>query len=250
VRLNVVTYNVRGFRDGPDRVGEIVERLAPDVLLLQETGPRRTLRRFAAGLGMDVAADPWSPLRRRVKDAVLVRSPWRIVEHRQRRFADAARFYPRGALIAQVGRAGRRVWAVSIHLGLAPTERNAHVHELTDLCAGLAGGPVVIGGDLNATPDERAVRWLADRYWDAWATMAAGGPSTGDRLRRAGEGAARTGTAPANAGGETFPARDPTARIDYLFASAGLRVVSARVPVRAEEASDHLPVAAELEVED
>jgi endonuclease/exonuclease/phosphatase family metal-dependent hydrolase len=100
---------------------------------------------------------------------------------------------------------------------------------------------VVIGGDLNATPDERAVRWLADRYWDAWATMAAGGPSTGEGLRRAG---------PANAGGETFPARDPTARIDYLFASAGLRVVSARVPVRAEEASDHLPVAAELEVED
>jgi endonuclease/exonuclease/phosphatase family metal-dependent hydrolase len=232
VRLTVVTYNVRGFRDGSDRVGEIVERLAPDVLLLQETGPRRTLRRFAAGLGMDVAADPRSPLRRRVKDAVLVRSPWRIVEHRQRRFADAARFYPRGALIAQVGRAGRRVWAVSIHLGLAPTERNAHVHELTDLCAGLAGGPVVIGGDLNATPDERAVRWLADRYWDAWATMATGGEGQ------------------LGAGGETFPARDPTARIDYLFASAGLRVVSARVPVRAEEASDHLPLAVELEVED
>jgi endonuclease/exonuclease/phosphatase family metal-dependent hydrolase len=113
------------------------------------------------------------------------------------------------------------------------------VHELTDLCAGLAGGPVVIGGDLNATPDERAVRWLADRYWDAWATMAAGG-----------EDGAQTGAAAALAGGETFPARDPTARIDYLFASAGLRVVSARVPVRAEEASDHLPLAAELEVED
>jgi endonuclease/exonuclease/phosphatase family metal-dependent hydrolase len=226
VRLTVVTYNVRGFRDGPDRVAEIVERLAPDVLLLQETGRRRTLRRVASGLGMDVAADPWSPLRRRVKDAVLVRPPWRLVEHRQRRFADAARFYPRGALIAQVGRAGRRVWAVSIHLGLAPTERNAHVHELTDLCAGLAGGPVVIGGDLNATPDERAVRWLADRYWDAWATVATGG------------------------GGETFPAHDPTARIDYLFASAGLRVTSARVPVRAADASDHLPLAADLEVED
>ena len=225
MRLTVVTYNVRGFRDGPDRVAEIVERLAPDVLLLQETGRRRTLRRFASGLGMDVAADSWSPLRRRVKDAVLVRPPWRLVEHRQHRFADAARFYPRGALIAQVGRAGRRVWAVSIHLGLTPTERNAHVHELTDLCAGLAGGPVVIGGDLNATPDERAVRWLSDRYWDAWATMAGGG-------------------------GETFPSRDPTARIDYLFAAAGLRVVSARVPVRAAEASDHLPLGAELEVED
>ncbi len=221
-----MTYNVRGFRDGGDPVAEVVERLAPDILLLQESGSRRALRRFAADVGMQVAADPWSPLRRRVKDAVLTRPPWRIVEERQHRFARSARFYPRGALVAQVGRAGRRVWAVSIHLGLAPTERNAHVHELTDLCAGLAGGPVVIGGDLNATPDERAVRWLSDRYWDAWAALSDG------------------------AGGATFPAREPTARIDFLFASAGLRVASARVPGRAEEASDHLPVVAELEVED
>ena len=226
MRLTVVTYNVRGFRDGLDRVAEVVERAAPDVLLLQETGSRRSLRRFAADLGMEAAGDPWSPLRRRAKDAVLVRPPWRIVEHRQHRFARSARFYPRGALVAQVGRAGRRVWAVSIHLGLAPIERNTHVHELTDLCAGLAGGPVVIGGDLNATPDERAVRWLADRYWDAWASVSGG------------------------VGGHTFPAAEPTARIDYLFASAGLRVISARVPPRADHASDHLPVTAELELED
>jgi len=226
VRLTVVTYNVRAFRDGMERVTEVVERLAPDIVLLQESGSRRALRRFAAGLGMDVAGDPWSPLRRRVKDAVLVRPPWRIVTSHQHRFERSARFYPRGALVAQVGRAGRRVWAVSIHLGLRPVERNAHVHELTDLCAGLAGGPAVIGGDLNATPDERAVRWLADRYWDAWATVSGG------------------------AGGETFPAVEPTARIDLLFVSAGLRVISARVPPRAEDASDHLPVMAELEVED
>ena len=226
MRLTVVTYNVRAFRDGMERVAEVVERLAPDVLLLQESGSRRALRRFAADLGMDAAGDPWSPFRRRVKDAVLVRPPWRIVASRQHRFARSARFYPRGALVAQVGRAGRRVWAVSIHLGLTPVERNAHVHELTDLCAGLAGGPVAIGGDLNATPEERAVRWLADRYWDAWASVSGG------------------------EGGATFPAREPTARIDFLFASAGLRVISARVPSRAEEASDHLPVMAELEVED
>jgi endonuclease/exonuclease/phosphatase family metal-dependent hydrolase len=152
------------------------------------------------------------------------------VEHRQHRFGGSARFYPRAALVAQVGRAGRRVWAISTHLGLTPTERNAHVHELTDLCAGLAGGPVVLGGDMNATPDERAMRWLADRYWDAWAAVAP---------RHVPEGS-----------GGTFPAKDPTARIDYLFASAGLRVASAGVAVRAAEASDHLPVVAELEVED
>jgi len=227
VRLTVATYNVRGFRDGSDRVGDVIERIAPDVLLLQETGSRRALRRFAADVGMDVAADPWSPFRRRVKDAVLSKPPWRIVSHHQQRFTGSARFYPRGALVTQVGRAGRRVWALSIHLGLLPVERNAHVHELTDLCAGLAGGPVVIGGDLNAGPDERSVRWLADRYWDVWATVA--------------------GTV---AGGATFPARGPTARIDYMFASAGLRVAAARVPDGAGDASDHLPVVAELEIED
>jgi endonuclease/exonuclease/phosphatase family metal-dependent hydrolase len=227
VRFTVVTYNVRGFRDGLDAVAEVVERLGPDILLLQETGGRRSLRRVADGLGLDLARDPWSPLRRRVKDAVLTRPPWRIVGHRQHRFGGSARLYPRGALVAQVGRAGRRVWAVSLHLGLAPVERNAHAHALTDLCAGLAGGPVVIGGDLNAAPDERSVRWIADRYWDAWATTA--------------------GTVD---GGHTFPASEPTARIDYLFASAGLRAITARVAARAEAASDHLPVLAELEIED
>jgi endonuclease/exonuclease/phosphatase family metal-dependent hydrolase len=230
VHLTVATYNVRGFRDGIDLISEVVERVAPDVLLLQETGPRRTLRRFAAAVGMDAAADPLSPFRRRAKDAVLVHPPWRIVEHRQHRFGGSARFYPRAALVAQVGRAGRRVWAVSTHLGLTPSERNAHVHELTDLCSGLAGGPVVIGGDLNATPDQRAVRWLADRYWDVWAAVA---PHPG-----------------AEGSGGTFPSVDPTARIDYLFASAGLRVASAGVPARAAEASDHLPVVVELEIED
>jgi endonuclease/exonuclease/phosphatase family metal-dependent hydrolase len=227
VRLTVATYNVRGFRDGADRVADVIERVAPDILLLQETGPRRALRRFAADVGMEAAADPWSPFRRRVKDAVLSKPPWRIVAHHQHRFAGSARFYPRGALVAQVGRSGRRVWAVSIHLGLLPVERNGHVHELTDVCAGLAGGPLIIGGDLNAGPEERSVRWLADRYWDVWATVA--------------------GT---TAGGATFPGPDPTARIDYLFASAGLRVAAARVPAGAGAASDHLPVVAELEIED
>jgi endonuclease/exonuclease/phosphatase family metal-dependent hydrolase len=224
MRLRVATYNVRGFRDGLDGVVEAVERLAPDVLLLQESGPRRKLRAFAAATGMEAVGDPWSPFRRRVKNAVLVRPPWRVVQHRLERFDGSTRFYPRGALIAQAGRAGRRVWTVSTHFGLSPAERIAHVRELTDLCAGLAGAPIVLGGDLNATPEQRAAAWLADRYWDAWATAGSG------------EGA-------------TFPASDPTARIDFLFASAGLVVDGASVG-KAPDASDHLPVVADLRIED
>jgi endonuclease/exonuclease/phosphatase family metal-dependent hydrolase len=169
---------------------------------------------------MHAAADPWSPFRRRVKNAVLVRASWRIVDHRLHRFADVRRrMYPRGALIAQLGRAGERVWAISTHLGLHPLERLHAAEELADLARGLAG-PVLIGGDCNETPDGRATTFLADRFWDAWLL---------------GEDVA----------GETFPAADPTSRIDYLFVTEGVRVERVLVPAE-PEASDHLPVLAGL----
>jgi len=225
VRLRVVVYNVRGFRDGVDAVSDVVGPCEPDVLLLQESDGRRTLRRFAKRAGLRPATDPPSPLRRRVKNAVLVRPPWRVVSRRLHRFERSARFYPRGALVAQLGRSGLRAWVVSVHFGLSPSERRRHAEELTDLAASL-GGPVVIGGDLNSGDQERSVAWIADRYWDAWA--------------QAGEG-----------DGSTFPARDPSARIDYLFVSEPVRVASVAVMASpdARRASDHLPVVADLELE-
>ncbi len=227
MRLRVVVYNVRGFRDGLDRVVRLTDHFRPDVVLLNETGSRSRLRRFANAADMVVAGDPWSPFRRRVKNAVLVRPPWRIVSHRLHRFADVRRrLYPRGALIAQVGRAGFRLWAVAVHLGLLPMERLRSVQELSDLTRGLAG-PVLIGGDCNETPDGQAVGFLAERHWDAWLL---GG----------------------DVAGETFPSDDPTARIDYLFVSAGIRVERVIVPggVDARSASDHRPVVAELSIEE
>ena len=224
MRLRVVTYNVRGFRDGFDRVAGVVAQLGPDVLLLQESGSRRRLRRLGAATGLEVAGDPWSAFRRRVKNAVLVKSPLGIARASLHRFADSARFYPRGALVAQVDGAGRRMWAVSVHLGLRREEQLRHAREITDLCAGLVGGPIVIGGDLNSTPDRPPVKWLAERYRDAWA--------------EAGSGA-----------GPTIPAAEPTARIDYVFASEGISVDAAIVG-DAPDASDHLPVVADLVLED
>ena len=223
MQLRVVVYNVRGFRDGSDRVIRLVGHFQPDIVVLNETGSRRRLRRFAKALGMDAASDPWSPLRRRVKNAVLVRPPWRIVSRRLHRFRDVRRrLYPRGALIAQVGRSGFRMWAIAVHLGLHPLERIHSVEEISDLARGLAG-PVLIGGDFNELPDGKAVAFLAKRYWDAWLL---GG----------------------DVSGETFPATDPTARIDFLFVSQGIGALRVIVPPGpdARLASDHLPVVAEL----
>jgi len=218
--VRVLVYNVRGFRDGLDRIVAVVQRTEPDLVLLNESGSRRRLRRFARAVGMHVGADPWSPFRRRVKDAVLVRPPWRIIAHRLHRFADVRRrMYPRGALIAHVGRAGQRCWTISTHLGLHALERLHAAEELADLARGL-DGPVLIGGDCNETPDGRATSFLADRFWDAWLL---GG----------------------DVAGETFPAADPTTRIDYLFVSEGVRVERMIVPA-VLEASDHLPVLAEV----
>src|SRR2546423_14802833 len=102
MRITVVTYNVRGFRAGVGAVGDVVERLAPDLLLLQETGSRRALRRFVDAIGMSCASDPIAWARRRAKDAGLVREPWRLTSRRPVRFAGAASMYPRARPVAPV----------------------------------------------------------------------------------------------------------------------------------------------------
>jgi endonuclease/exonuclease/phosphatase family metal-dependent hydrolase len=226
MRIRVVTYNVRGFRNGLERVANVAGHFQPDVLLVNESGGRLELQRFARRLGMRAARDPWSPLRRRVKNAVLVRPPWGVVRHHLHRFSVARRFYPRGALVAEVRRPEARLFAIAVHLGLAPAERRRQAEELLEIVDGLAE-PVLVGGDLNERADGRAASTVGRRLRDAWLL---GG----------------------DADGETYPADDATSRIDFLFVSDGLRVQRAVVPAGpdARHASDHRPVVAELTLED
>lgn len=222
MRLRVLVYNVRGFRDGIGSVAGVVRRLAPDVILLNESGARWRLRRFARAVEMRAAGDPWSPFRRRVKDAILVRPPWRLVEPRLHRFAGSIRWYPRGMLLAEADRLGARVSLAVTHLGLRPSERRRHAGELL-ICLRSVPVPLVIGGDLNELPGRGVANDFGVVYADAWLT--------------AGDGE-----------GSTFPAHAPTARIDYLFASKDVEVRRAIVPtdpdVRA--ASDHRPLVVDL----
>jgi endonuclease/exonuclease/phosphatase family metal-dependent hydrolase len=225
VKLRVLVYNVWGFRHDAGTVAASIADLRPDLALVQECGSRRRLRMFARALEMHAVSTRLFPLVRQVRNAILVRPPWRVVSYRFHRFGRSQRFYPRGALIAVLGRAGYRISALSAHLGLAPVERFRQAKELADLALGLPG-PVLIGADVNEDTGGKAASWLADRFWDAWA--------------RAGEGS-----------GETFPSRDPTARIDYLFASEHLRIEWTAV-VDTEEtrgASDHLPLIVDLSID-
>jgi endonuclease/exonuclease/phosphatase family metal-dependent hydrolase len=225
--LRVLVYNVHGFRSGVRRVARAVTEERPDVALLNEAKGRFHLRRFARTMGMEVAAHGLR-LFGGVTNAILVRPPWRALHGEVVLFSRTGRFRRRGTVVVRVRRAGVPVTVAAVHLGLSDAERIRHARELTDALAGM-DPPIVLGGDLNEGPAERAASWVAARLWDAWPRGAAG--------------------ALEDSGG-TFPAREPRARIDYVFVSEDVRVERCWLePTRAAtEASDHLPLFADVVV--
>jgi endonuclease/exonuclease/phosphatase family metal-dependent hydrolase len=226
-RLRVLVYNVHGFRSGVRRVAGTVLEEAPDVALLNEARGRLRLWWFARRMGMRVAAHGLR-LFGGVTNAVLLRPPWRPVHAEVVRFPRTGRLHRRGAVVVRARRAGETVTVVAVHLGLSDEERVRHAREMTDALVG-SPPPMVVGGDLNEGPTGKAAVWIADRLWDAWA-------------RPAGSGIEPPG--------ETFPARDPRARIDYVFVSEDVRVERCWIAASpgAAGASDHLPLLADVVV--
>jgi endonuclease/exonuclease/phosphatase family metal-dependent hydrolase len=216
--IRVATWNVHGLRGGVDAVARVVRDEAVDVLLLQESGPRLRLKSLGAALGMVVCVGPPAFPRRRIQNAVLVKPPRAVRSHRLVRFDGGSRLHPRGVLIARLG----DLTAVSVHLGVAGPERGRHAEQLLEIL-GSIDGPVVIGGDLNAHPEEAVPAAIASSHPDVWSHEDEG-----------------------HAG--TFPSHEPSARIDYLFTGPAVQ------PLRAWTAggtvSDHLMVIADLQLGD
>lgn len=218
--LRVATWNAHGLREGVGEFAVAIHAEEIDVLLLQESGPRRRLRALGQTLGMMVCADPRAFARRRIQNAVLLRGGLATIVHTSfRRFSHGSFLHPRGVLLADVD---ERFSVMSLHLGLSGHERGHHVAELLEHLEA-SRGRFVIGGDLNALPGDPGPRLLAARAVDCWEAV--------------GEG-----------DGHTFPSHAPTARIDYLFAGPALQ------PLRAWTAggtvSDHLMVVADLRIDD
>ena len=215
-QIRVATWNVHGLRAGVEAVARVVRGERVDILMLQESGPRGRLRALGATLGMVVCADPRAFPRRRIQNAVLVRPPRRVRSHRLVRFDGRSLIHPRGALIARLD----DVTAISVHLGLESAERARHVPRLLEI-VGDVEQPVVIGGDLNARPEDASPARIAASYPDMWTGV--------------GEG-----------GGSTYPSSNATARIDYLF--AGPAVQPLRAWTVGGTVSDHLMVVADLRI--
>jgi endonuclease/exonuclease/phosphatase family metal-dependent hydrolase len=220
VRLRLASYNVRSIRSGLSAVRDVLAEQSPDVALLQECGSRRAVERLAGRLGMDAVSG--ARRIRSIPNAVLFRPPWRLSEVDARPLQREGRTIRRGLVAAHLRSPAGRVTAVSAHLGLSARERVRHAREATDFLAGIEG-PILLGCDLNEGPEGTAARWMADRLFDVWA---------------------------GRQGGETFPAGDPTARIDYLFVSEGMAVIEAWVAAGPDaiRASDHRAVLADVDL--
>jgi endonuclease/exonuclease/phosphatase family metal-dependent hydrolase len=226
--IRVATWNVHGLRAGEEAVARVIRDEAVDILLLQESGPRRHLRALGAALGMVVCDDPPAFPRRRVHNAVLARPPQEVRSHRFVRFDGGSLVHPRGAVIARL----EDITVVSVHLGLEGAERGRHVQQLLEILRRL-DEPVVVGGDMNAHPEDAVSATIAAVLPDVWTRV--GGSDGQDHGKDLGQDH-----------GRTFPSSMPTARIDYLFTGPAFRPL--RVWTSGGTVSDHLMVIADLQV--
>jgi endonuclease/exonuclease/phosphatase family metal-dependent hydrolase len=233
-RLRVVSYNIHkcvgtdGRRD-PGRVADVLHELGADVIGLQEVDARPGLAHdsvqmdfLARSLGFEAVAGP--TIRRHdghFGNALLTRRPVRRVRHHD---LTVYRREPRAAIDVDIDFDGTVVRFVVTHLGLLPGERRKQVRRLIEALeaehAWERAAAVIVCGDINEWfTVGRPLRWLHGRL-------------------------GRTPALP------TFPAGFPLFALDRIWVQPRAAVLGLGVHTTpaARVASDHLPLAAEIEV--
>ncbi len=156
-------------------------------------------------------------------------------------------FYPfRYAQVVDVETPGEKIAVVNVHLEAFQADaRLNQAYRVREILEGETTAPVVFGGDLNSPPPESPQRHgyadepHRDFRSDDTVEILRGTKAVADTL------AATTFTSTPS-DWFTFPAVAPNRKLDYVFASDRFEVVSVRVMREAGEASDHLPILAEL----
>lgn len=242
--FTVLTFNIHHGR-GTDgvideaRIASVIRDSRADLVLLNEVdqGARRSGYRDQVALLAEL-----SGLDHVHFEPALVRWSWPGRQHRYGNvflsrypFAEAGSLSlpkldgdePRNVLYVTVNLpAGLQMTAFGTHLS---TRRASRILQ-TEALAGLEAEPGlrILLGDFNARPGS-----------PEWLRVTAGGSGPWhDAFLLAGGGE-----------GNTFPAADPEARIDYIFINDELRERLQAVEIVETLASDHLPVAARFHLE-
>jgi endonuclease/exonuclease/phosphatase family metal-dependent hydrolase len=241
--IRILTYNVHRClgvdrRLDVGRIADVIAAQAPDIVALQEvdvgrarTGGVDQAHRLADRLGMAFRFNAALQVEEeQYGNAILTTWPERLIKASSLPgYARLPRLEPRGALWVAVEVRGVEIQVINTHLGLIPREQQIQAMALAGpewLGAPERRDPLVLVGDLNASSRRAACRILLDRLSEARA--------------HAGRRAA------------TFPSAMPIRQIDHVLVSPGVRAVSITAPggALARRASDHLPLVADLEVDE
>ena len=241
-RFRVMTYNVHrcvgpGGRDSIADITSVCKDANADIIALQELDAPETdqgegahhARDLADHLGMELLF--CRTFRRGVGyygHALLSRHVLELkkVTTFASPHVDAE---PRGAIWARATLGSTTLDVISTHLGVHRDERSAQSRELMGdawLGSPELSHPHLLCGDMNAVPSaSKTYRRFASYLRDAQRALAGHKPQS------------------------TFPSRLPLLRLDHVFVSEDLTVLSVDVPwnARSRRASDHLPLIVDLE---
>jgi endonuclease/exonuclease/phosphatase family metal-dependent hydrolase len=239
----IVTYNVHRCvgndrRLDVARIAEVLARLEPDIVALQEldVGRARTnhvdqaseiARRLDMACHFHAAMQVEAEL---YGDAILSAYPEKLIRrgplpgHPRMTMLE-----PRGALWLEVEVDGASVQVINTHLGLVPREQQtqaAHLAGPSWVGHPRCQGPRILLGDFNATGTSVVYRTLSAKLQPA---------------RR---------LSPTRQQTFTFPSQLPVLRIDHLFVSPEIEVKDVFAPFDAltRLASDHLPLVMDFAV--
>jgi len=238
--IRVMTYNIHAGHGDLARTAEAIRALSPDMVALQEvdvhwgerSGFADQAAALAAALGMESRFAHIYSLPNRDNSAVprefgvALLSRHHIVTWRNDTLtrlstqdSNAAPAPAPGLLEAVVDVRGSRIRVFNTHLDYRadPSVRRTQAGEMARAIAAVTE-PLIVFGDLNATPNAPEIAPLLEGLHDAW---------------------------PSDSGnGYTYPADLPVKRIDYVLTSRDFSVAAARVPL--SNASDHRPVVVDL----
>lgn len=237
--LRVMTWNIAAGHGDLSKIAEVIGKSGAEIVALQEVDVRWSERSAFADqadslaklLHMQVRFAPIYSIRDTVGSGarefgVAVLSRYPVIDSKNHSITRLSTQQQNptpapapGFLETMIDLHGRRVRVFSTHLDYRanPAVRVKQVAEMLQII-GSSKDPVILFGDLNATPTAPELSPLLQKLQDAW--LAAGGD------------------------GLSYPAEKPVKRIDYVLTSTDFVSISSMVPVT--EASDHRPVISNL----
>jgi endonuclease/exonuclease/phosphatase family metal-dependent hydrolase len=236
--LTVMTFNIASAVETDndlDPIADAIQHQGAQVAGLQEVDRSWSrsdsldqAQELALRLGMGFRFDPVVDCSDRDSDgdgqcrygtAVLSRFSMSAATARDYSLPRAGQEEPRGLAEVGVNVLGRRLIVFNTHLSEVASARRAQIQEILRV-VGATRGPYIVMGDFNAKPNAPEIGWMRRRLTDAARLKRVQRPTVGNT------------------------------RIDYVFTSKGITVLSAHVPpASSRRVSDHRPLIVKLRLD-